>query len=213
MPVLVLAEHDTHMCKDTTLPTVMAACHISMYFDGQIHVLVVGHQMRAVQEQVASINGVSKVLVADAPHLASGMRDNIAAQLIAVVRAGNYSHILFAASKTGRNAARDLADRLGVAAIGDIRRVLSSHTFECDEQAGKGKGKSPFNAATQILTVCTTAFEAAQAEGGIGPIEWLQPVPAMAPCKETTSWHFSECVSRKFAHMRPSTAIWPSFAT
>ena len=213
MPVLVLAEHDAYKLADSTLHTVMAACHISMYCDGQIHVLVVGHQMQAVQEQAARISGVSRVLVANAAHLASDMAEKVAAQVVAMAAPEPYSHILLAASMHGKSIARGLGGRLRVRPLGDIRRVISSNAFECTALEGDAKDKVVGSNVPQVLTVCTSAFEAAGREGGIGSIESVQAVPAVAPWKEATAWHFSECVSRKLAHMRTTTAIWPRFAT
>ena len=51
MPILVLAEHDNVALKPATQNTVMAARKISEKADGtEIHVLVMGHEARAVAE-------------------------------------------------------------------------------------------------------------------------------------------------------------------
>lgn len=175
MPVLVVVEHDSHTLKDITLQTVMAACHISMYFDGQIHLLVAGYQVQGVQEQVAGISGVSKVLVAEAPQLDYGMTDNVAAQVLASATPDLYSHILLAASRTGSQIAQRIAGQLGVAAIERIRRVAGPDCFACAGQPENARVWAKSSAVTQVITVCAPAFEAAACEGGIGTVERLRP--------------------------------------
>lgn len=105
MTVLVVAEHDNHALKSDTLHAVMAACQISMFSDGQIHVLVAGVQSRAVAEQAVRINGVGKVLVADAQH--TDATNHLVAQVVRM--AGGYSHILFSAAASDGSAAPGVA--------------------------------------------------------------------------------------------------------
>lgn len=179
MTVLVVVEHDNQTLKGVTFNAVMAACQISMYFDGQIHVLAAGNQVRHVQEQAARINGVSKVIVADAPHLEHGLAENVAAQVLAI--AGAYSHILFAATTAGKNVAPRVAAQLDVAQISDITRVVSSDTFECPIYGGNAIATVQRSDATKVITVRTTAFGAAACEGGFGHVERLSPVPPSTP--------------------------------
>ena len=96
MTTLVIAEHDNAQLKGATLNTIAAAAKIG----GDVHVLVAGANARAVAEQAAQAAGVSKVLLADAPQLAEGLAENLAAQVLAV--ASGYSHILFPATASAR---------------------------------------------------------------------------------------------------------------
>lgn len=82
MTVLVVAEHDNHALKSDTLHAVMAACQISMFSDGQIH-----------------------VLVADAQH--TDATNHVVAQVVRI--AGGYSHILFSAAASDGSAAPGVA--------------------------------------------------------------------------------------------------------
>ncbi|CAH2800511.1 MAG: Electron transfer flavoprotein, alpha subunit [uncultured Caballeronia sp.] len=95
--VLVIAEHDNQTLKPATLNTVTAAARLG----GDIHVLVAGAQCARVAEQAASIAGVNRVRVADAPYYAHPLVENLAA-LIATV-AANYSHVLAPATTTAKN--------------------------------------------------------------------------------------------------------------
>ena len=99
MKSLVIAEHDNAHLKGATLNTVSAATAIG----GEVHVLVAGHNAAAVAQAASQIHGVSQVLHADAPALAEGLAENIAAQVLAL--AAGYTHILFPATASGKNVA------------------------------------------------------------------------------------------------------------
>ncbi|SUV85037.1 electron transfer flavoprotein subunit alpha [Bordetella pertussis] len=80
MTTLVIAEHDNAQLKGATLNTIAAASRLG----GEVHVLVAGSGAQAVAEQAAQAARVSKVLLADAPQLAEGLAENLAAQVLAV---------------------------------------------------------------------------------------------------------------------------------
>src|SRR5439155_791478 len=65
---------------------------------------------------------------------AHGLAENVAAQVLAL--AGGYSHILFAATASGKNIAPRVAARLDVGQISDITKVISPDTFERPIYAG-----------------------------------------------------------------------------
>ncbi|WP_460593429.1 adenine nucleotide alpha hydrolase family protein, partial [Giesbergeria sinuosa] len=109
MTTLVIAEHDNASLKGATLNTITAAVAIG----GEIHVLVAGHHAGAAAQAASQIAGVAKVLHADGPALAHALAENVAAQVLAV--AGHYSHIVFAATANGKNAAPRVAALLDVA--------------------------------------------------------------------------------------------------
>ena len=77
MSVLVIAEHADGAVKPATLTTVGAATRLG----GDLHILVVGSDVQAAAQAAAKIAGVSKVLVADAPHYAHGIAENVALQI------------------------------------------------------------------------------------------------------------------------------------
>src|SRR5512139_160537 len=114
MTALVIAEHDHASIKGATLNTVTAAKACG----GEVHVLVAGHNAEAA----ARIEGVAKVLHADAEGLAHGLAENLAAQVLAL--ASGYSHILFAATAGGKNVAPRVAALLNVAQVSDISKVI-----------------------------------------------------------------------------------------
>ena len=174
MSILVIAEHDNTSIKGATLNAVAAARQISMFSDGQVHVLVAGPQSVAAADAAAQIEGVAKVLHADGEALAHGLAENVAAQVLAV--ASDYSHILFAASAAGKNVAPRVAARLDVAQISDITKVVSADTFERPIYAGNAIATVQSGDATQVITVRTTGFNPAPATGGSASVQAVAAV-------------------------------------
>ncbi len=172
MSVLVIAEHDNAHLKGATLNVVAAAAKIG----GDIHVLVAGSGAQAVADQAAKIAGVSKVLLADGPSLADGLAENVAAQVVAV--AAPYSHILFAATASGKNVAPRLAALLDVAQISEITAVDSPDTFERPIYAGNAMATVQSLDPVKVITVRTTGFDAVAAEGGSASVETVPAVGA-----------------------------------
>jgi electron transfer flavoprotein alpha subunit len=170
MSVLVIAEHDNAQLKGATLNVIAAAAKI----DADVHVLVAGHGAQAVAEQAAKAAGVTKVLLADGQTLANALAENVAEQVLAV--AGNYSHILFPATVSGKNVAPRVAAKLDVAQVSDITAVISPDTFERPIYAGNAIATVQSQDAKKVLTVRTTAFDAVSAEGGSAPVETLAAV-------------------------------------
>ena len=165
MSSLVIAEHDNASIKGATLHTVTAAVACG----GDVHVLVAGHNAGAAAQAAAQIAGVSKVIHADAEGLAHGLAENVAAQVLAI--AGNYTHILFPATASGKNVAPRVAAKLDVAQLSDVTLVVSADTFERPIYAGNAIATVQSKDAVKVLTVRTTGFDAAAATGGSASVE------------------------------------------
>ncbi|VVD74168.1 electron transfer flavoprotein subunit alpha [Pandoraea morbifera] len=171
MTTLVIAEHDNAQLKGATLHTVSAARRIG----GPVHVLVAGSAAQAVAEAAARIEGIEKVLFADAPQLGDGLAENAAAQVIALAK--DYSHILFAATAAGKNVAPRVAAKLDASQISEIVSVEAPDTFKRPIYAGNAIATVQSSDVVIVATVRTTAFDAARMEGGAAAIE---TVPAVA---------------------------------
>ena len=165
MTTLVIAEHDNASIKGATLNTVTAAAACG----GDVHVLVAGHNAGAAAAAAGQIAGVAKVIHADAASLAHGLAENVAAQVLAL--AGNYSHIVFPATASGKNIAPRVAAKLDVAQISDITKVVSADTFERPIYAGNAIATVQSGDAVKVITVRTTGFDAAAATGGSAAVE------------------------------------------
>ena len=167
MTALVIAEHDNASIKGATLNTVTAAAAAG----GEVHVLVAGSNAAAAAAAAAQISGVSKVLHADAASLADNLAENLAAQVVAI--AGNYGHILFPATASGKNTAPRVAALLDVAQVSDITKVISADTFERPIYAGNAIATVQSSDAKKVITVRTTGFDPAAATGGSAAVETL----------------------------------------
>ena len=165
MTTLVIAEHDNASIKGATLNTVTAAAACG----GDVHVLVAGHNAGAAAAAAGQIAGVAKVIHADGASLAHGLAENVAAQVLAL--AGNYSHIVFPATASGKNIAPRVAAKLDVAQISDITKVVSADTFERPIYAGNAIATVQSGDAVKVITVRTTGFDAAAATGGSAAVE------------------------------------------
>jgi electron transfer flavoprotein alpha subunit len=170
MVALVIAEHDNAAIKGSTLHTVTAAAQAG----GEVHVLVAGANCSACAEQAAQIAGVTKVLVADAPHFADGLAENVAEQALAI--AGSYSHILAPATAYGKNILPRVAAKLDVAQISEITRVDAPDTFERPIYAGNAIAIVQSSDKVKVITVRSTGFDSAAATGGSAAVEKLAPV-------------------------------------
>ena len=168
--VLVVAEHDHVSIRTATLNTVAAALQCG----AEVHVLVAGHEAAGAAKAAAAINGVARVLHADAPHFADGLAENVAAQVVAL--AGGYGHILFPSTSAGKNVAPRVAALLDVAQVSDIVQVLDSHTFQRPIYAGNALVTVQSSDPVQVLTVRVTGFDAVAAEGGAAQIDTVDPV-------------------------------------
>ncbi|WP_250517927.1 electron transfer flavoprotein subunit alpha/FixB family protein [Caballeronia sp. INDeC2] len=165
MTALVLAEHDNASIKGATLHTVTAAAKC----DGEVHLLVVGHHAEEAAKAASQIAGVAKVLLADGAQFAHGLPENVAAQVLAI--ADGYSHILFAATASGKNIAPRVAARLDVGQISDITKVDAADIFERPIYAGNAIAVVQSLDPKQVITVRMTAFDTAPAAGGSAKIE------------------------------------------
>ena len=160
MTALVIAEHDHGVLKPATLNTVAAAMQCS----GEVHLLIAGYNAAGAVKAAARIAGINKVLHADAPQLAEQLGETIAAQVVALAQ--SYSHLLFPATAHGKNVAPRVAALLDVAQISDANRVISADTFERPIYAGNAVATVQSTDAIKVITVRTTGFDAAAAEGG-----------------------------------------------
>jgi electron transfer flavoprotein alpha subunit len=164
MPTLLLAEHDNKSLKDATNKALTAAKAIG----SEVHILVAGHNCRAVAEGAAKLAGVGKVLLADAPAYAHMLAEPTAALIVSL--AGPYEAIVAAATTTGKNIMPRVAALLDVMQISEISKVVAADTFERPIYAGNAIQTVRSHDTKKVLTVRTAAFQAT-GEGGAAPIE------------------------------------------
>jgi electron transfer flavoprotein alpha subunit len=164
MSVLVLVEHDGSHIKDATLATVTAASKL-----GEVHALVVGNNADGVAQAAARIAGVAKVHVANAPALEHQLAEAVAPIVAKLME--SHDAFLAPATTTGKNIAPRVAALLDVMQVTDILSVEGPDTFTRPIYAGNAIATVKSKDAKKVITVRTTAFEKAAAEGGSGAVE------------------------------------------
>jgi len=161
---LVWVEHDGGAVKDATLATVTAAAKL-----GEVHLIVAGQGVDGVAQAAAKIAGVGKVHVADDAAYANALAENVA-PLIAELM-GHHDAFLAPSTTTGKNIAPRVAALIDVMQISDILSVEGPDSFTRPIYAGNAIATVKTSDTKLVLTVRTTAFEKAAAEGGSGTIE------------------------------------------
>ena len=164
MKTLVWVEHDGTSVKDATLAAVTAATKL-----GEVHLLVAGEGVDAVAQEAAKIAGVGKVHVADDAAFAHALAENVAPLVVELM--GHHDAFVVPATTTGKNIAPRVAALLDVMQVSDVLSVEGEDTFTRPIYAGNAIATVQTKDAKKVLTVRTTAFEKAAAEGGSGTVE------------------------------------------
>ena len=164
MAVLVIADHDGSIVRETTHKTVTAASKLG----GDVDILVVGQGAKAAADAAAKISGVRKVLLAESAALGHQLAEAVEATVMGL--AGGYDAFLAPASMDGKNYMPRIAAKLDVAPISDIVEVVSADTFVRPIYAGNALETIQTSDAKKVVTVRPTAFDAA-AGGGSASVE------------------------------------------
>jgi electron transfer flavoprotein alpha subunit len=159
MSILVIAEHNNSELAPVTANVVAAASQIG----GDVTVLVAGKDAGSVSESAAKLTGVSRVLNASADYYEYALAENIST-LVAKI-AGDYTHVLAAATTTGKNFMPRVAALLDVEQISEIITVESADTFKRPIYAGNAIATVQSTDAVKVMTVRGTAFDPVSAEG------------------------------------------------
>jgi electron transfer flavoprotein alpha subunit len=164
MPTLLIAEHDNKSLKDATSKALTAAKAIG----ADVHVLVAGNGCKPVAEAAAKLDGVKKVLLAEAPAYEHMLAEPLAALIVS--RAGPYEAIVAPATTSGKNFMPRVAALLDVMQISDVIKVDGPDTFERPIYAGNAIQTVRALDPKKVITVRTAAFQAA-GQGGSAPVE------------------------------------------
>ncbi len=172
MKTLVIAEHDNRELAVVTLNALTAATR----FGGEVDVLVAGHGCDAVVERTRSLQGVTRVLTVDAAHYAEPLAENLAALVARIASEGGYRAVLAGASSFGKNLCPRAAALLDVAAVSDVTAITAPGRYERPIYAGNVVVAVESDQQIDVITVRTTAFDAAS-EGGSAGVEKREPGP------------------------------------
>ena len=156
MSILVIAEHDNNELKGSTLNTVSAATQIG----GDVTLLVVGSESSTAAQQGSKIDGVKSVVHVDDPIYKNFLAEDISNLVVSV--ADGFNYILAPATTFGKNFLPRVAAKLDVQQISDIISVESEDTFKRPIYAGSCIATVKSSDSVKVITVRTTAFDAAQ---------------------------------------------------
>jgi electron transfer flavoprotein alpha subunit len=170
MKILVIAEYERDKLKPATSHTLTAALQLG----NEIDLLVAGENVNAVSGEAAKLQGVKKVLMADAKEYAHQLAENTA-QLIAAI-GQSYNYILAPATTFGKNLLPRVAALLDVAMIGDVIQILAADEFIRPIQAGNALATVQTLDAIKILTIRSTAFTAVNSDNTAAVIEKVDQV-------------------------------------
>ncbi len=173
MTVLILADHDLGRLSASTPRVVAAAGRL-----GPLDVLVAGQGVEAVAAEAATLAGVARVLVADAPIYAEAPAETLT-ELIAHL-AEPYEHIVAVSSAAGRDVMPRLAARLDLMPVTDVVAIHGPNRFDRPIHAGNAIETVTSGQAKQILTIRASAFRPAATgnEAPVEPIAFAPPPPA-----------------------------------
>ena len=170
MGILVVADHDNAALNPATLSAVTAATEMG----GDVHVLVAGSGAGAVAAEAAKVAGVAKVLHADGAHLEHQLAEPVAALIAGL--AGDYSHIVAAATTSTKNIFPRVAALLDTQQISEISDVIDGDTFKRPIYAGNAIATVKCADEKKVITVRGTSFDGVAAEGGSASVENLDVV-------------------------------------
>jgi electron transfer flavoprotein alpha subunit len=172
MAILVLAEHTNSALSSATAKAVTAAKQLG----GDVHVLVAGSGASAAAADAAKIDGVAKVLLAEAPQLANQLAEEVSAVVVPLM--ASYDAFVAPATASGKNIAPRVAALLDVMQISDIIKVVAPDTFERPIYAGNAIQTVKSAEAKKVITARTASFAAA-ASGGSAPVESISAPAAV----------------------------------
>jgi len=185
---LIVAEHNNEKLNAATLHAVTAAAQLG----GEVNCLVAGTGCAAVAKEVAAVAGVTKVLLADSPTFTGFLPEHLTPLLVSTQNQFKFTHIIAGASAFSRSVLPRLAAQLDVSPISDIIAIKDSETFVRTVYAGNAIMTLKSLDPVKIVTVRTTAFEAAETSGGSASEE-------VAPAGEASTAGTSEFVGQELS--------------
>merc|ERR1712012_707557 len=158
---LIVAEHNGEKLLQNTRHAVTAAKKLG----GDISCIVAGPKCAGPAAEVAKIEGISKVIVAENAAYEGFLPENLSPLLLAAQDQFKFSHIVGGSSAFTRSLLPRVAAKLDVSPVSDVIGIKDAETFVRTIYAGNAimtlKSKDP----VKIITVRTTAFEADESQG------------------------------------------------
>jgi electron transfer flavoprotein alpha subunit len=172
MAVLLVADHDNKTLNPATAKAMSAALALG----SDVHVLVAGAGCGAVAEAASKLEGVAKVLLAEAPHLEHQLAEEVANLIVSLM--DGYDAVATAATSCGKNIMPRVSALLDVPQISEITAVVSPDTFERPIYAGNAIQTVQAGAGKKVMTIRTATFQAV-GEDGSAAVETISAPDAL----------------------------------
>jgi electron transfer flavoprotein alpha subunit len=171
--VLVIAEHrDGHFPK-TTLVGINAGLEMAKKRGGTCVAIVIGDKVDALTGELAKY-GVSKVIGLEDPHLATNLADGAAQAVANLVKKLATETVMATATAMTKDLMPRVAARLDAPMASEIIAINDDGTLVRPMYAGNVLATIELEGPVRIVTVRSTAFDAAASSGQIAPVEKIQ---------------------------------------
>ena len=173
--VLVVAEHLHGKFPKTTLIGVAAGKQAAGLAGGKCIAAVLGQGVDALANELAEY-GVDVVAVDGAP-FAHYLADAYTAALAEIVKQKNVETVVGAATAVGKDLLPRLAARLGAGMASEVTAIVDAHHFKRPMYAGNAIATVEVAGTPCVVSVRTTAFDAAAKATPKGTVEKLAITP------------------------------------
>lgn len=155
MKTLVYCEHQNGKIKRSSL----ACIHAAKCLNQTVDLLFVGSDADHAGTHAKTLAGINTIWTAASPNYDHGMAETNAALLAEL--SPDYSHILSAATTTGKNIFPRLAAILKVHQLSDVTKIIDANTIVRPIYAGNAYETVESFDPIKIITVRSSAFEPA----------------------------------------------------
>jgi electron transfer flavoprotein alpha subunit len=189
--VLVVAEHLHGKFPKTTLVGVEAGKQMAGLVGGKCLGAVLGQGIGALGTELAEY-GVD-VLAVDGPPFVHYLADAYTAAIAELVRQKDVEVVIAAATAVGKDLLPRVAARLGAGMASEVTAIVGKTTFKRPMYAGNAIATIELAGAPRVVSVRTTAFDAAKKDGQKGAVTQV----AVSPDPASTKMQFVEFAETK----------------
>jgi electron transfer flavoprotein alpha subunit len=171
--VLVIAEHHNGHFPKTTLVGINAALEMASKRGGHCAAVVLGDKLDALLSELAKY-GVTKVIGLEDPRLSATLADAAAQAVAALVKKLGAESVMATATAMSKDIMPRIAARLDAPMASEIIAINDDGSLVRPMYAGNVLATIELEGPVWVVTVRSTAFDAAAASGGTAPVEKMQ---------------------------------------
>ncbi|MBV8360527.1 MAG: FAD-binding protein [Deltaproteobacteria bacterium] len=180
--VLVIAEHRNGHFPKTTLVGINAGLEMARKRSGNCIAVIIGDQVEALAGELAKY-GVSKVIRLEDPRLVTTLADATAQAIAALVKKIGTETVIATATAMAKDLMPRVAARLGAPMASEIIAINDDGSMVRPMYAGNVLATVELQGPVRIVTIRSTAFDAAVLSGESAPVEKMPAELDMASLK------------------------------